>query len=79
MIMEDIIRKNPKLWMVAFYLFMVAAFLYVKPSIAFGEKGHIKPFGTSKKGSTVFPVWWWMFIFAVVSYVCVAFLTNYSF
>lgn len=79
MIMEDIIRKTPKLWMVAFYLFMVAAFLFVKPSIAFGENGHIKPFGTSKKGSTVFPVWWWMFVFAVLSYLAVAYITKFSF
>ena len=77
--MEHILRKNPKLWMVTFYLFMVAAFLYIKPSVAFGPGGSIKPFGTKKKGSTVFPVWWWMFVFAVMSYLLTAYLTNYSF
>jgi hypothetical protein len=79
MIMEHILRKNPKLWMVTFYLFMVALFLYLKPSVAFGPSGSIKPFGTKKKGSTIFPVWWWMFVFAVFSYLGVAYLTNYSF
>ena len=78
MIMEDILRKNPKLWMVSIYLFMVAGFLYLKPGIAFAQDGSIKPFGTKKKGSTVFPVWWWMFIFAAVSYFLVAFLTKFS-
>jgi hypothetical protein len=76
--MEESFHKQPRLWMVAFYLFMVAGFLYVKPAIAFGEDGHIKPFGTQKKGSTVFPVWWWMFIFAALSYFLVTFLTKYS-
>jgi len=77
--MEEIVRKNPKLWMVAIYLFMVAGFLYVKPGVSFTKDGSIKPFGTHKKGSTVFPIWWWMFIFAVFSYIGVAYITNFNF
>jgi hypothetical protein len=77
-IMEAIIRKNPKLWMVAIYLFLVAGFLYVRPSIAFGEKGRVRPFGTGKKEATVFPVWWWMFGFAVVSYISVVWVLDYK-
>ena len=77
--METVIRKNPKLWMVAFYLFMVAGFLYLKPAIAFVENGRIRPFGTGSKQSTVFPIWWWMFAFAVVSYLLVVYLLDFSF
>jgi hypothetical protein len=76
--MEEMLRKNPKLWMVAIYLFLVAGFLYVKPSVAFGQQGRIRPFGTGKKECTVFPVWWWMFAFAVVSYMSVVYILNYS-
>ncbi len=76
--MEEALRKNPKMWMVAFYLFLVAGFLYLKPSIAFGEQGRIRPFGTGKKESTIFPVWWWMFVFAVISYLGVAYVLDYS-
>ena len=65
--------------MIAFYLFFVAGFLYLKPAIAFGEQGRIRPFGVGKRECTVFPVWWWMFIFAVGSYILVAFLLNYDF
>ena len=78
MIMEAILRKNPKLWMVAIYLFMVAGFLYVKPSVAFGEQGRIRPFGVGKRDSTVFPVWFWMFTFAVISYLGVVYTLDYS-
>jgi hypothetical protein len=77
-IMEAIVRKNAKLWMIAIYLFMVAGFLYLKPSAAFGEKGRIRPFGTGKKESTVFPVWWWMFGFAVVSYLGVVYYLDFN-
>lgn len=76
--MEATIRKNPKLWMIVIYLFLVAGFLYVKPSIAFGEEGRVRPFGTGKKEATIFPVWWWMFIFAIVSYMSVVYSLDYS-
>jgi hypothetical protein len=76
--LEQMVRKQSKLWMVALYLFLVAGFLYVKPSVAFGQQGRIRPFGTGKKESTVFPVWWWMFAFAVVSYLSVVYFLNYS-
>ena len=76
--MEAILRKNPKLWMVAIYLFLVAGFLYLKPSVAFGEQGRVRPFGVGKRESTVFPVWFWMFTFAVVSYLGVVYVLDYS-
>ncbi len=57
-----------RVWMVTLYLFLIAAFLYVKPNIAFGREGRIRPFGTQDKEATVFPLWWWVFILAVVAY-----------
>lgn len=57
-----------RVWMVTIYLFLMAAFLYLKPSVAFGREGRIRPFGTQDKEATLFPLWWWIFIFAVVSY-----------
>jgi hypothetical protein len=46
----------------------MAAFLYAQPAIAFGREGRIRPFGTTDKEATVFPLWWWVFIMAVASY-----------
>ena len=57
-----------RVWMVTVYLFLIAAFLYVKPDVAFGREGRIRPFGTQDKEATVFPLWWWIFILAVVAY-----------
>ena len=76
--MEATIRKNPRLWMIVIYLFLVAGFLYFRPTIAFGREGRIRPFGVSDKESTVFPVWWWMFVFAVLSYMGVVYILDYS-
>lgn len=62
--------------MVTIYLFLMAAFLYLQPDIAFGREGRIRPFGTQEKEATVFPLWWWVFVIAVVSYMITFFLTR---
>jgi hypothetical protein len=76
--MEQTIRKNPKLWMIVVYLFLVAGFLYLRPAVAFGQEGRVRPFGVSNKESTIFPLWWWMFVFAVASYGIVVYILDYS-
>jgi hypothetical protein len=60
--------KDVRVFMVTVYLFMMAAFLYAQPEVAFGREGRIRPFGTQEKDATVFPVWWWVFVIAVASY-----------
>ena len=61
-------RNEHRIQMVAIYFFLMAGFLFLKPSIAFGREGRIRPFGTMDKEATVFPLWWWIFVIAVVSY-----------
>lgn len=64
--------------MVAIYLFLMAGFLYLKPAIAFGREGRIRPFGTQDRESTVFPLWWWVFVIAVTSYAATVYLTGFK-
>ena len=68
--------KDTRVLMVTVYLFLMAAFLYVQPDIAFGREGRIRPFGTQEKEATIFPVWWWVFVIAVVSYMITFFVTR---
>lgn len=67
--------KNVRVWMVTVYLFLMAAFLYVQPDIAFGREGRIRPFGTQEKEATIFPLWWFVFVIAVISY-CLALVVT---
>lgn len=76
--MGTVTRKNYRTMMVAVYLFLMAAFLYLKPSIAFGREGRIRPFGTQDREATVFPLWWWVFVIAVVSYAVTVYLTGFK-
>ncbi len=69
-------EKDIRLLMVTIYLFLMAAFLYVQPDIAFGREGRVRPFGTQEKEATVFPLWWWIFVIAVVSYMITFFVTR---
>ncbi len=69
-------NKDTRLLMVTIYLFLMAAFLYVQPDIAFGREGRIRPFGVTEKEATIFPLWWWVFVIAVVAYMITFFLTR---
>lgn len=62
--------------MVSIYLFLMAAFLYVQPDIAFGREGRIRPFGVTEKEATIFPVWYWVFVMAVAAYMVTFFITR---
>ena len=68
---------NHRILMVTIYLFLMAAFLKLQPEIAFGREGRIRPFGTQDREATVFPLWWWVFIFAVVSYLLTVVLMGW--
>ena len=69
-------NKDTRLLMVTIYLFLMAAFLYVQPDIAFGREGRIRPFGVTEKEATIFPVWYWVFVIAVVAYMLTFFITR---
>jgi hypothetical protein len=76
--MEPFMRRNHRVWMVTVYLFLMAAFLYLKPSIAFGREGRIRPFGTQDPESTVFPLWWWIFVLSVVAYALTVYFAGFK-
>jgi len=69
--------QNTRMWAVTIYLFLMAAFLYLKPGIAFGREGRVRPFGTQDKEATVFPLWWWIFVISVISYCITMYLTGF--
>jgi hypothetical protein len=69
-------NKDVRVLLVTVYLFLMAAFLYVQPDIAFGREGRIRPFGTQEKEATIFPLWWCIFVIAVVSYMITFFVTR---
>ena len=65
--------------MVAIYCILTALFLFIRPSIAFGRDGGIRPFGATEKEATVFPVWWWIFMIAVVTYCVTLYFAGFRF
>lgn len=76
--MEKLLRENHLIWSITAFMFMFAAFLYMKPSIAFGPRGSIKPFCVKRRECTIFPVWWWTMVFAAVSRIGVSYFANYA-
>jgi hypothetical protein len=74
--MIESVKDSPKLWMVTLYLFLVSGLLYYQPKLAFDEEGRIRPFGTRRKTSTVFPLWLWIIGLAIVSYLAIFWLVQ---
>lgn len=68
---------NHRILMVTIYLFLMAGLLMLQPPIAFGREGRIRPFGTQDRESTVFPLWWWVFVVAVLSYLLTVVLMGW--
>jgi drug/metabolite transporter (DMT)-like permease len=69
--------RSRLVWTVTIYFFLMAAFIWAQPSIAFGREGRIRPFGTQDKEATVFPLWWWIFVIAVVAYCITLFFSGF--
>jgi|UniRef100_A0A6C0B564 hypothetical protein len=64
---------DPRVWMVTIYLFLVSALLYFRPALVF-DGGRVREFGAGRKDSTVFPLWWWIIMLAIASYLIVHYL-----
>jgi hypothetical protein len=75
----DLTRRNHRMWMVTIYLFLMAGFLYLKPSVAFGREGRIRPFGATDREATVFPLWWWVFVMSATAYCLTVYLAGFRF
>jgi hypothetical protein len=75
----DLTRRNHRMWMVTIYLFLMATFLYLKPSVAFGREGRIRPFGVTDREATVFPLWVWVFVLSVLAYCITVYLAGFRF
>jgi hypothetical protein len=62
---------SPVVTAIGIYLILVSIFWSIKPGIAFTPDGSVRPFGSSNGNMTLFPVWYWMMIFAIISYLIV--------
>jgi hypothetical protein len=75
--METFFRSNHRLWIVTVYLLLISVFLYIRPSVAFGREGRIRPFGTGSKDATIFPLWWFVFVLAVGAYCITLYASRF--
>lgn len=48
----------------------------LKPSIIFKENGELRQFGIARKQKTILPIWLFVFIFAIVSYLIALYLAT---
>jgi hypothetical protein len=56
------------LFSLVIYLLGIAIILYVRPAIMFNRDGSWKEFGLGEENTTMFPIWMFCIIWAVLSY-----------
>lgn len=49
---------------------------FLKPSIIFKENGELRQFGIARKQKTILPIWLFVLIFSIVSYLIALYLAT---
>jgi len=66
------------LYSMVIYLLGIAVILYLRPSYMFHENGQWKDFGVNNTDTTMFPIWMFCIVWAVVSYLIISVVYPYN-
>jgi hypothetical protein len=62
---------NSLLWACVLYFGGIAAVLYFRPTLMFNKDGEWREFGFNHEEKTIFPLWLFCIVWAIVSYLIV--------
>jgi hypothetical protein len=74
----DLIKRKYMFVIIILFLFVFLAINYSKPLWLYNRDGSIKQFGLGYKKKTIFPIWIFTIILAIICYLVVLFYVNYS-
>ena len=68
---KSFIKKNSISATIMIFVIFFIIFVYLKPNFLFNKKGAIRNFGLGKTNSTILPIWLFVIITAITSYLIV--------
>ena len=68
---KDFLKKNNVSMTIIVFLLLFIFFVYIKPHFLFNKTGALRNFGFGKSNTTILPIWLFVIIIAIVSYVVV--------
>ena len=75
---KKLIRNNLTSFSILLFVIVFAIIQLVAPSFLYNDDGSLREFGLGKKKKTVFPIWLFAIIIAILSYLSVLYYCNMS-
>ena len=67
----NIFNKNIKTISILIFLILFLLTIFIKPNFIYNRKGNFRIFGLGKTNSTIIPIWLFVLILAICSYLLV--------
>ena len=68
--------KYTKHYSIILFFFVFLFFIFLKPNFLYNKKGVFRNFGLGKKNSTIIPIWLFIIILSILSYVSILVFTR---
>lgn len=68
---KTFIKNNNISASIALFLAIFVIFIYVKPHFIFNKTGLLRNFGLGKSNTTILPLWLFVIVIAIISYLSV--------
>ena len=68
---KSFIKKNSISTAIMIFLVIYIIFACLKPHFLYAKDGSLRTFGLGKSNSTIFPIWLFVIILAIISYLLV--------
>jgi len=68
---KTFIKKNNISTTIIIFLIIFVLFIYIKPHFMFNKNGVLRNFGLGKSNGTIVPIWLFVIIIAIISYLAV--------
>ena len=75
---KQFFNKNITLVSIIFFIIMFILLIVIKPEIVFTKNGKPREFGLGYKNKTILPIWLFVIILSIFSYLAVLFYIQFN-
>ena len=76
--LKQFFNKNITLVSIIFFIIMFILLIVIKPEIVFTKNGKPRDFGLGYKNKTILPIWLFVIILSIFSYLAVLFYIQFN-
>ena len=76
--LKQFFNKNITLVSIIFFIIMFILLIVIKPEIVFTKNGKLREFGLGYKNKTILPIWLFVIILSIFTYLAVLFYIQFN-